>query len=104
MGSTRRSFTDEYKVEAVAVMIGGGRPVAEVACSIGVHEMPLGKRVKKQPEMCDRPGWCCRAVRKEDRAPARPGVSPREIARRIDRAPLTVSRELRRNATRGRRL
>ncbi len=48
MGSTRRSFTDEYKAEAVAFVIEGGRPVAEVARNIGVHEMTLGKWVKKE--------------------------------------------------------
>lgn len=48
MGSTRRSFTDEYKAEAVAFVIDGGRPVAEVARNIGVHEMTLGKWVKKE--------------------------------------------------------
>jgi transposase len=48
VGSTRRSFTDEYKAEAVAFVIEGGRPVAEVARNIGVHEMTLGKWVKKE--------------------------------------------------------
>jgi transposase len=48
VGSTRRSFTDEYKTEAVAFVIEGGRPVAEVARNIGVHEMTLGKWVKKE--------------------------------------------------------
>ena len=48
MGSTRRSFTDEYKAEAVAFVVEGGRPVAEVARNIGVHEMTLGKWVKKE--------------------------------------------------------
>lgn len=47
MGSTRRSFTDEYKHEAVAFVIDGGRSIGEVARNIGVHEMTLGKWVKK---------------------------------------------------------
>jgi len=47
MGSTRRSFTEEYKQEAVSFVIDGGRSVAEVARNIGVHEMTLGKWVKK---------------------------------------------------------
>src|SRR5215468_7292839 len=47
MGSTRRRFTDEYKDQAVAFVIEGGRPVADVARNIGVHEMTLGKWVKK---------------------------------------------------------
>src|SRR4051794_14764668 len=38
MGSTRRSFTDEYKAEAVSFVIEGGRPVAEVARNIGVRK------------------------------------------------------------------
>jgi transposase len=46
MGSTRRSFTTEYKEQSVAFVIDGGRPVAEVARNIGVHEMTLGKWVK----------------------------------------------------------
>jgi transposase-like protein len=47
MGSTRRSFTEEYKSQAVAFVIDDHRPVAEVARNIGVHEMTLGKWVKK---------------------------------------------------------
>ena len=47
MGSTRRRFTDEYKQEAVSFVIEGGRSAAEVARNIGVHEMTLGKWVKK---------------------------------------------------------
>ncbi len=50
MGATRRSFTDEYKEEAVKFVIEGQRPIAEVARSIGVHEMTLGKRGKKARE------------------------------------------------------
>ncbi len=46
MGSTRRAFTREYKEQSVAFVIDGGRPVAEVARNIGVHEMTLGKWVK----------------------------------------------------------
>jgi transposase len=50
MGSTRRSFTDEYKAEAVNFVIEGNRSIAEVARNIGVHEMTLGKWVKKERE------------------------------------------------------
>ena len=46
MGSTRRSYTPEYKAQSVAFVLDGGRPVAEVARNIGVHEMTLGKWVK----------------------------------------------------------
>jgi transposase len=47
MGSTRRRFTEEYKAQAVAFVIDGGRSIADVARNIGVHEMTLGKWVKK---------------------------------------------------------
>ena len=50
MGSTRRSFTEEYKEEAVKFVIEGHRSVADVARNIGVHEMTLGKWVKKARE------------------------------------------------------
>ncbi|MGH3277465.1 MAG: transposase [Streptosporangiaceae bacterium] len=46
MGSTRRAFTPEYKEQSVAFVIDGGRPVAEVARNIGVHEMTLSRWVK----------------------------------------------------------
>jgi transposase len=47
MGSTRRSFTEEYKSEAVNFVIDGGRSIAEVARNIGAHEMTVGKWVRK---------------------------------------------------------
>jgi transposase len=50
MGSTRRRFTEEYKDRAVAFVIEGNRSVADVARNIGVHEMTLGKWVKKAKE------------------------------------------------------
>lgn len=45
--ATRRYFTQEYKDQAVSLVIDSGRSVAEVARSIGVHEMTLGKWVKR---------------------------------------------------------
>jgi transposase len=45
--ATRRSFTQEYKDQAVSLVLDSGRTIAEVARSIGVHEMTLGKWVKK---------------------------------------------------------
>ena len=50
MGSTRRSFTDEYKAHAVGLVINDGRTIADVARGIEVHEMTLGKWVKKAKE------------------------------------------------------
>jgi transposase len=45
--ATRRHFTQEYKEQAVSLVVNSGRTRAEVAKSIGVHEMTLGKWVKK---------------------------------------------------------
>ena len=45
--ATRRRFTQEYKDQAVSLVLDSGRSIAEVARSIGVHEMTLGKWVKK---------------------------------------------------------
>ncbi|WP_322777887.1 transposase [Frankia sp. Cas4] len=47
MGSTRRACTEAYKAQAVAFVVDGGRSAAEVARNIGVHEMTLGKWLKK---------------------------------------------------------
>jgi transposase len=47
MGSTRRSFTDEYRASAVSFVLDDGRMIKDVAKGIGVHEMTLGKWVKK---------------------------------------------------------
>jgi len=48
--ATRRHFTQEYKDQAVSLVLDSGRSIAEVAKSIGVHEMTLGKWVKKARE------------------------------------------------------
>ncbi len=56
MGSTRRSFTDEYKEQAVGFVLEGGRSTAEVARNIGVHEMTLGKWVKKAKDSAEPAG------------------------------------------------
>ena len=45
--ATRRHFTQEYKDNTVSLVLDSGRTIAEVARSIGVHEMTLGKWVKK---------------------------------------------------------
>jgi len=45
--ATRRHFTQEYKDQAVSLVLHSGRTIADVAKSIGVHEMTLGKWVKK---------------------------------------------------------
>jgi transposase len=53
MGSTRRRYTEEFRAHAVAFVLDDGRPVVEVARNIGVHEVTLGKWVKKARESGD---------------------------------------------------
>ena len=57
MAERRRKYTEEFKTEAVRLLKGGERPLAEVARDIGVSETTLwgwafrGKRARaKQPE------------------------------------------------------
>jgi transposase len=45
--ATRRRFTQEYKDQAVSLVLDSGRTIAEVAKSIGVHEMTSGNWVRK---------------------------------------------------------
>lgn len=68
MGSTRRSFTEEYKAQAVAFVLDEGRPVAEVARNIGVHEMTLRKWVKKAKEFGSGDGSPDRGLSDSERA------------------------------------
>jgi len=77
MGSTRRSFTDEYKERAVGFVLDDGRAIAEVARNIGVHEMTSGKWVKKM---------------REDRDSAVPADAPLTEAERLELARLRGDR------------
>jgi transposase len=54
--ATRRHFTQEYKDQAVGLVLDSRRTIAEVAKSIGVHEMTLGKWVKKARDAGRVPG------------------------------------------------
>lgn len=51
MGSTRRRFTDEYKANAVSLVLDDGHTIAATARNIDVHEMTLGKWVKKERDI-----------------------------------------------------
>ena len=66
MGSTRRSFTDEYKASAVGLVLDDGHSIAETARNIGVHEMTLGKWVKKARDAQD--GEPVRPLNEDERA------------------------------------
>jgi len=43
MKGKRRRFTAEFKEEAVRLVLGSGRPLAQVARELGVHENTLHK-------------------------------------------------------------
>ncbi|MDX6239191.1 MAG: hypothetical protein QOG10_4006 [Kribbellaceae bacterium] len=70
MGSTRRSGTGEYKEEAVNFVVEGGRSVAEVARNIGVHEMTLGRWVRKAKDARDSAVPADAVVGESERNPA----------------------------------
>ena len=48
--ATRRRFTQEYQDQAVSLVLHSGRTIRDVAKSIGVHEITLGKWVSKAKE------------------------------------------------------
>ncbi len=43
MGRSRRSFTKEFKVEAVRLLTEGGRSLAQVARDLGIRDTVLGR-------------------------------------------------------------
>jgi transposase len=45
--ATRRHFTQEYQDQAVSLVLHSGRTIRDVARSVGVHEITLGKWVSK---------------------------------------------------------
>lgn len=47
MGSTRRSFTEEYKLDAVALLIDDNYSVSEVTKKLGVSETTIRKWMRK---------------------------------------------------------
>jgi transposase-like protein len=50
MPEKRRKFTPEFKEEAVQELLTSGRPVAEVARGLAVHEATLGNWLKLHRE------------------------------------------------------
>jgi len=47
MGSTRRSFTDEYKRDAVSLIVDGGHTIVEVAKKLEISDTSIRKWVSK---------------------------------------------------------
>jgi transposase len=58
VGAARRKYTPECKAEAVDLVLGSGRPVAEIARDLGIHEATLGNWVnlaKKNAAIAEKP-------------------------------------------------
>ncbi|WP_220093516.1 transposase [Flexivirga caeni] len=58
VGQARKKYTQQYKDEAVGLVVESGRPIAEVARDLGVHEGTLGNwvnRAKRSGKVKDQP-------------------------------------------------
>jgi transposase-like protein len=58
VGAARKKYTPEYKAQAVELVIGSGKPVAEIARDLGIHEATLGNWVnlaKKNGTIVEKP-------------------------------------------------
>lgn len=53
--ASRRKFTEEYKAEAVALVVNSDRSVTDVAHSLGIHETTLSNWVARAKERGDVP-------------------------------------------------
>ncbi len=42
MGHARKKYTQQYKDEAVGLVVSSGRPMAEIAWDLGINEGTLG--------------------------------------------------------------
>jgi transposase-like protein len=50
VGQARKKYTQEYKDEAVELVISSGRPIVEIARDLGINEATLGGWVSKAKE------------------------------------------------------
>jgi transposase len=50
VGQARKKYTQEYKDEAVELVINSGRPIVEIARDLGINEATLGGWVSKAKE------------------------------------------------------
>ena len=57
MGQARKKYTQEYKDEAVELVISSGRPIAEIARNLGINEGTLANSVnaKKSGKLKEKP-------------------------------------------------
>jgi transposase len=58
VGQARKKYTQEYKDEAVELVVSSGRPIAEIARDLGINEGTLGNWVqtaKKSGKLKEKP-------------------------------------------------
>ncbi len=58
MGQARKKYTQEYKDEAVELVLSSGRPIAEIARNLGINEGTLANWVntaKKSGKLKEKP-------------------------------------------------
>jgi transposase len=58
VGRARKKYTQQYKDEAVELVISSGRPMAEIARNLGINEGTLGSwvsRAKESGKVQDKP-------------------------------------------------
>ena len=58
MGQARKKYTQEYKDEAVELVMSSGRPIAEIARNLGINEGTLANWVntaKKSGKLKEKP-------------------------------------------------
>jgi transposase len=58
MGQARKKYTQQYKDEAVELVISSGRPMAEIARDLGINEGTLGSwvtRAKQAGKVMEKP-------------------------------------------------
>lgn len=58
MGQARKKYTQEYKDDAVELVVSSGRPIAEIARDLGINEGTLGNWVqtaKKSGKVQEKP-------------------------------------------------
>ena len=58
MGQARKKYTQQYKDEAVELVVSSGRPMAEIARDLGINEGTLGSwvtRAKQAGKVTEKP-------------------------------------------------
>ena len=58
MGQARKKYTQDYKDDAVELVVSSGRPIAEIARDLGINEGTLGNWVqtaKKSGKIKEKP-------------------------------------------------